>query len=546
MIMRSLDESDVILDVKGLVLEGFSDGRWHTIIDNIDLRVRRGEVVGLIGESGSGKSTLALAAMGYVRPGCRIVSGKIEFIDKNLLTVSESERRSIRGSQIAYVAQSAAASFNPSQKLIRQTVEGAVIHGIKTRRDAERDAKGLFRALLLPEPDRIGRRYPHQVSGGQLQRVMTAMAMSSRPNLIIFDEPTTALDVTTQIEVLAAIKHVVERNSVAALFVTHDLAVVSQLASRIMVMRRGKCVEEGPTRKMIDEPRHEYTRSLWAVRSLQKPPVSNKGSEACLKLEGISAHYGSVKVLDRITMTVHKGRTVAVVGESGSGKSTMARVIAGLHSPSSGRVVFENRVLPNSYVDRTREQLRRVQMIYQMADTALNPCHTVRDIVARPLEFYSKLSKHEISARVSDLLKKIELDDSFAARRPRELSGGQRQRVSIARALAANPDLIICDEVTSALDQVVQEGVLRLLMKLQRELGVTYIFITHDLAVVKAISDEVVVMQNGRIVDQGTREAVMSPPHTAYTESLLSSVPQTDPGWLDTAIRQRRSTQTVN
>ncbi|CAB3670040.1 peptide/nickel transport system ATP-binding protein [Paraburkholderia sp. BL23I1N1] len=537
---RNLSESDVILHVEGLVIDGFSKGQWHRIIDDIDLRVHRGEVVGLIGESGSGKSTLGLAAMGYVRPGCRIVSGKVEFLNRNLVTASESERLNIRGSQITYVAQSAAASFNPSQRLIRQTVESAVVHGIKTRRNAARDAKDMFRALLLPEPEQIGRRYPHQVSGGQLQRVMTAMAMSPEPNLIIFDEPTTALDVTTQIEVLAAIKDVVERYHVAAIFVTHDLAIVSQMATRLMVLHKGKCVEEAPTREMIDEPKHEYTRSLWAVRSLEKPFVANQSREVFLKLEGVSAHYGSVKVLDQITMTIPKGRTVAIVGESGSGKSTIARVIAGLLIPSSGEVVLEDRILPSSYVNRSREQLRRVQMIYQMADTALNPHHTVRDILARPLAFYSKITDPELSRRVSDLLKKIELDDSFASRRPSELSGGQRQRVSIARALAASPELIICDEITSALDQVVQEGVLKLLMKLQREFGVTYIFITHDLGVVKAISDEVVVMQNGRIVDQGSKEAIMAPPYAPYTELLLSSVPQTDPGWLDSTISQRR------
>jgi len=531
-------KGDVLLDIKGLHIEGFSDEKWHEIIKGIDLTLHRGEVMGLIGESGAGKSTLGLAAMGYTQPGCRITGGRITFDGADLMDLSDVEMRSYWGNRMTYVAQSAAASFNPAHRLIEQTTSSTIRFGIKDRAEAYKDAHELYAALNLPEPDRIGDRYPHQVSGGQLQRVMTAMAMSPRPDLIIFDEPTTALDVTTQVEVLSSMRAIVEEFNTAAIYITHDLAVVAQMADVVKVLRYGEEVEEADTRKMLKSPKEAYTKSLWSVRALQKE--TQKPSEAIMSLRGIDAAYGSAKVLFGVDIEVPRGSTVAVVGESGSGKSTTARVITGLLPQSSGTVLFDGVELPTRLADRNKEQKRRIQMIYQMADTAMNPRQTVRDIIGRPLEFYLGIRGKANTDRVIELLEMIELNADFLERLPAELSGGQKQRICIARALAANPDFIICDEVTSALDQIVQEGILKLLLRLQSELGLTYLFITHDISTVRAISDQVVVMNEGRVVEQGSKADVFAPPHPAYTELLLSSVPEMDPDWLTNLNAARR------
>jgi peptide/nickel transport system ATP-binding protein len=367
---------------------------------------------------------------------------------------------------------------------------------------------------------------------------MTAMAMSCRPDLIIFDEPTTALDVTTQVEVLASMRRVVEEFNTAAIYITHDLAVVAQMAHRIMVLRHGTLVEESETRRMLKEPTQDYTKSLWAVRSLQKP--EGRSDDIVLESRHVDATYsGVVNVLEDVSVKVPRGCTVAVVGESGSGKSTLARVITGLLPPSRGDIYFNGKALPRRLQDRDRATLQKIQMIYQSADTALNPRQKVRDIIGRPLEFYHGLRGRAQEQQVAVLLDEIELDESYADRYPGELSGGQKQRVSIARALAAKPDLIICDEVTSALDQIVQEEILKLLMKLQKDTNVTYLFITHDIATVRAISDEIVVMHRGRVVQQGLKSKVLNPPYPAYTELLLSSVPQMDPDWLTSLLKKR-------
>lgn len=529
---------EVLLEMRDVCIDGFSDERWHDIIKGVDLTLHRGEVLGLIGESGAGKSTLGLAAMGFARPGCRIKSGSIKFDGQELTQAPADELRKLRGPRIAYVAQSAAASFNPAHRLITQTIEAAVRHGVSGEEEARRDAKKLYADLQLPDPDNIGDRYPHQVSGGQLQRVMTAMAMSPRPDLIIFDEPTTALDVTTQVEVLASMRHIVEQFQTAAIYITHDLAVVAQMADVIKVLRYGETVEESDTREMLNNPRETYTQSLWAVRSIDKQ--EEPANDIILEIKGVDASYGGgVKVLQDVSIAVPRGRTVAVVGESGSGKSTTARVITGLLPPMKGEVLYNGRPLPAALNSRSVEQLRHIQMIYQMADTAMNPRHTVRDIIGRPLEFYFGMSTSKTDERVIELLKLIELDESFMDRLPSELSGGQKQRICIARALAAKPDLIICDEVTSALDQIVQKGILELLLRLQRELGITYIFITHDIATVKAISDEIVVMLEGKVVEQGKKSEILSPPHPDYTQLLLSSVPEMDPDWLSNLLGER-------
>ena len=534
---------DALVSIRNLEIDGLTEETRVRIINDVSLDLKRGEVLGLIGESGAGKSTLGLAAMGFTRDGCEIVSGSVTFDGIDLVNATPETRRRLLGKRIAYVAQSAAASFNPAHKIINQHAEAPLFHGLSSRNDAETDAIDLYRRLRLPNPDEIGFRYPHQVSGGQLQRAMTAMAMSCRPDLIIFDEPTTALDVTTQIEVLVAIREIVEQFQTAAIYITHDLAVVAQMADRVKVLLRGDEVEEADTRTMLDAPREDYTKSLWAVRSFQRPqkPAVASGATPVVSLRNVTAAYGDGEpVVRNVSFDIHEGRTVAVVGESGSGKSTTARCITGLLPPRQGEIAFDDVVLPADYRKRSVEQLRQAQMIYQMADTALNPRKKVGEIIGRPVEFYLGLKGAEKRRRVEQLLEQIELEPSeFIDRLPSELSGGQKQRIGIARALAAEPKFIICDEVTSALDQLVAEGILKLLTNLQDEMKLSYMLITHDLSTVRAIADEVVVMKDGLIVEAGPKDDMFTPPHHAYTDLLLSSVPEMDPDWLDQLLEQR-------
>ncbi len=534
--------SGTLLKIRNLQIEGRADETWNPIINGIDFDLNKGEVLGLIGESGAGKSTAGLAAMGFTRDGCRISGGTVEFDGIDLVNASAAVKRGLLGKRIAYVAQSAAASFNPAHKLIEQHVEAPVQHGVQDRATSQADGIELYRRLRLPDPDNIGFRYPHQVSGGQLQRAMTAMAMSCRPDLIIFDEPTTALDVTTQIEVLAAIRDIVEQFDTAAIYITHDLAVVAQMADKIKVLLKGDEVEEADTRTMLSDPKEEYTKSLWAVRSFQRPakPAINTGATPVISVQNVTAAYGTVPVLFDVNFDIHQGRTVAVVGESGSGKSTAARCITGLLPPKQGHIEFDGVALPLDYKKRNKDQLRQAQMIYQMADTALNPRKSIGEIIGRPVQFYSGLTGADKRRRVEQLLEQIELEPTqYINRLPSELSGGQKQRVGIARALAADPKFIICDEVTSALDQLVAEGILKLLADLQDTLGLSYMFITHDLATVRSISDEVVVMKDGRVVEQGPKADMFQPPHHPYTDLLLSSVPEMDPDWLTELLEKR-------
>ena len=535
-----------LLDIQDLVIEAEIGGVWRPIINGLSLNLKKGEIVGLIGESGAGKSTFGLAALGYTKPGCRIVSGSILFNGKELTKLSEAQLRKLRGVRISYVAQSAAAAFNPAHRLIDQFSEVAIHHCEMTADEAGQRGRELYRQLELPDPDHFGERYPHQVSGGQLQRAMTAMAMGCQPDIIVFDEPTTALDVTTQIEVLAAIKDAVHSRGSAAIYITHDLAVVAQVADRIMVLRYGDLIEEGETRSLLANPKEEYTKQLLSVRSLREKRSRQAGHELVLKVVGVTARYPNAEqdALEKVSIEVEHGKTVALVGESGSGKSTLARVVTGLLPPVEGEIYYRGESLPLVLRDRTKEDLRCVQMIYQMPDVALNPRHRIKDIIGRPVQFYLQMRGAEKEKRVAELLQQIELPGDYGDRRPDQLSGGEKQRVCIARALAAEPDLIICDEVTSALDQLVAEGILELLQRLQNELGVSYLFITHDLATVKAIADNIVVMYQGKIVEQGPKHEILTPPHEEYTSLLLSSVPEMDPNWLDNLMDKRRAGQT--
>ncbi|SES97699.1 ABC transporter ATP-binding protein [Oceanicella actignis] len=535
-----------LLDIRDLRIEATvhppgERPRTQQIVKGVSARLRKGRVLGLIGESGAGKSTIGLAALAYGRGGVRISGGQVLLNGRDILRLPARGLRRVRGKEVTYVAQSAAAAFNPAIRLMDQIVESALEHGVASRAEAEARAVSLFEQLGLPDPANFGRRYPHQVSGGQLQRAMTAMALCPEPDLVVFDEPTTALDVTTQIDVLAAIKRAIRATGVGAIYITHDLAVVAQVADDIMVLRHGETVEYGPTAQIIERPRQEYTRALVSVRAIEHPEKPPEGAPL-LSVRGVSAAYPGVPVdvLRDVSVDLHPGRTLAVVGESGSGKSTLARAIVGLLPPREGEVLFDGRPLPPRLKQRSREDLRQLQMIYQMADTAMNPRQTVRTIIGRPLEFYFGLRGAERDKRVNELLDAIEMGRGFADRYPAELSGGQKQRVCIARALAARPRLIICDEVTSALDPLVADGILKLLLDLQRIEDVAYLFITHDLATVRAIADSIAVMHRGKVVRYGTKTQVLTPPFDDYTDLLLSSAPEMKLGWLEEVLAHRR------
>ena len=532
-----------LLEVKGLRIEGLSEKGWQEIVCGVNLQLKRGEILGLIGESGAGKSTIGLAAMGYARDGCRITAGEIIFDGIKLSSISENEKRKLRGTRISYVAQSAAAAFNPAHRLLDQFAEGPVDHGVMSRTKAKEKGRALYRSLDLPDPENIGERWPHQVSGGQLQRMMVAMAMSCGPDLIIFDEPTTALDVTTQIEVLKTIKEIVTDSNVAALYITHDLAVVAQLADQLMVLRYGNLVEVNSTGQIIEAPKEDYTRALLDARTRhEKTTAQFKDSSTLLSIDSVTVGYGKgPDVLQEVSVSVERGRTVAVVGESGSGKSTLARVITGLLPPRSGEILFQGELLPHALAQRTKQQLRQAQMIYQLPDVALNPRQRVRDIVGRPLSFYLGLRGKERERRIIELLEQIELSETYINRLPDELSGGEKQRICIARALAAEPELIICDEVTSALDTIVAKAILDLLQRLQYELQLTYLFISHDIDTVASIADRVVVLYAGRVAEQGYKSAVFQPPFHPYTRLLLSSVPEMKLDWLEKTLSTREA-----
>ncbi|MBY5973878.1 ABC transporter ATP-binding protein [Ferrimonas balearica] len=528
--------SDDILQIRDLRVATDSGVE---LLHGVSLDLERGEILGLIGESGAGKSTIGLAAMGYGRGGCRITGGTVQLAGKDLASCTRRDREAVRGARIAYVAQSAAAAFNPAHRLEKQIIEAPLYHGLMTEAEARAWMVELFTALGLPEPETFGRRFPHQVSGGQLQRAMVALAMACKPDVLVLDEPTTALDVTTQIEVLRLLRDTIRKYGTSALYITHDLAVIAQVADRLVVLRHGQEVETGPTQQILTAPREDYTRRLVSERqaSLSAPAgAAHKTGQELLRVEEVDATYGKAPVLCGIDLSVKQGETVAIVGESGSGKSTLARVVAGLLPPSRGRVDFDGAALPPSYRKRGKDLLRRIQLIYQLPDVALNPRQTVAEAIGRPLTRFQGLTGGANRAEVLRLLDQIGLPAEMADRLPGALSGGQKQRVCIARALAAKPDLIICDEVTSALDPLVAEDILRLLRRLQDELGITYLFITHDLSVVKRLADRTVVMQKGRIVEEAETDRLFAAPEQAYTRGLLASVPQLDPGWLDSVL----------
>ncbi len=543
-----------LLEVDGLTIKAHKDnGGLVPIVKSASFTIERGEVVALIGESGSGKTTIALSALGYSKPGLAFTGGEVRLEGRDVLSIPPDEKRAMRGRHVAYLAQSAAATFNPALTIGEQVTESPVLHGQMTREESQERAKALYRALELPDPDRLGRRYPHQVSGGQLQRLMAAMALCGKPDLLILDEPTTALDVTTQIEVLKAFKSVIKHEGAAALYVTHDLSVVAQIADRIVVLYAGEILEHGEVDQVINNPSHDYTRRLMAA--VRPPPAAGQGDTAladhvrespAIEVKGVSAGYGRqrdgsavVKVLRDVNLVVQRGHTVGIIGESGCGKSTLARVMSGLLPATEGEILLDGAPLRPSLRQRNRSELQRIQFVFQMADVALNPRQRIDGILGRPLEFYFGLRGKEKRRRVSALLEMVELPAEFAGRYPEELSGGQKQRVNLARALAASPEVLLCDEVISALDTIVGANIIELLKRLRRQSGVSFVFISHDLSTVASFADDIVVLYAGRVVEQGPTDRVLSPPYHPYTRLLIASVPELRIGWLEETMESR-------
>lgn len=546
-------EREKILSMEQLTIGPRYSGR--PIVDGLSLSIGKGEVLALIGESGSGKTTLALAALGYIRPGLEVRRGSVSLGGTKMLNAGERRLRELRGRRVTYVAQSAAASFNPGLRLNYQVIEPSRLHGRLSAESGLERAKRLYRKLDLPDPERIGGRYPHEVSGGQLQRFMIAMGLIEGPELVVCDEPTSSLDVTTQVEVLKALNSAIREEGTAALFVSHDLAVVAQMAERIIVLRDGRIVEQGATDDILRSPHEAYTKELiaacrhWTIDGIQgrtSAPVQSL-SAPLLQAVGIKAGFGprggkgapAAIAVDDVSLSVARGEVLAVIGESGSGKSTLAQVISGLHPPFAGNIRLEGTRLDHAVAKRSLQDRRRIQVIFQMADTALNPRHSVGRILGRALKIFTGMSRNERNRRIAELLTMVKLRPEYARRRPGQLSGGEKQRVNLARALAAEPDILVCDEITSALDTIVAAAIVGLIEDLRDRLGLAIIFISHDLATVASLADRIMVMRKGMIVEQGSTSDVLTKPRHPYTRLLLASVPELRVGWLQEAAGRR-------
>ncbi|MEU5693128.1 ABC transporter ATP-binding protein [Actinosynnema sp. NPDC020468] len=513
-----------LLRVKGLTV---SFGAVEAV-RGVDLTVAPGEIVALVGESGSGKSVTARAVVGLLPPTAA-VTGSVRLGDQELVGADEEALRSVRGSRIAMVFQEPATALNPVHTVGWQIAAVLRAHRSLTRAQARAEAVRLLDLVGIPEPGRRVRQYPHQLSGGQKQRVVIALALANDPELIIADEPTTALDVTVQAGILALLRDLRDRLGTAILVITHNMGVVADLADRVAVMHRGELVEQAPVEDLFARPTRAYTRELLAAvpRLGHRAPASPHTADDALRLDGVTVRYGAFTAAADVRLHVARGEVVGLVGESGSGKSTLGKVAAGLLRPSAGTVS----VLGGDPHDR--EVRKRLGFVFQDPGGSLNPRLSIEDCVAEPLKVHGVRS----STRVAELLDAVRLPASYASRRPRELSGGQRQRVGLARALALEPDLLIADEPTSALDVSVQASILELLTELQRAREFACLFISHDLAVVDSLAHRVAVLHEGRVVEQGPHHEVLRAPKAEYTKNLVDAVPLPDP----VAQRARRA-----
>ena len=565
---RMADEP--LLSVEGLAVDfATMDGVVHAV-EGVDLEIRPGETVAIVGESGSGKSTTAMAIIGLLAGGGKVAAGSIKLDGRDISRASESELRSIRGRDIGLVPQDPMSNLNPVAKIGTQVAETLLAHGLATRQNVQAKVVQALTAAGLPDPERRAKQYPHEFSGGMRQRALIAIGLACKPRLLIADEPTSALDVTVQQTILDQIGEMTRELGTAVLLITHDLGLAAERAERVIVMHRGKVVEQGPARQILEDPQHPYTQSLVkaapsvAVARLRPEAFvrdastgsagastgsatqegastgsathqgpgslsSSKGNiveiENLTKVYPVRGKHEDFVAVDDVSLAIPRGETVAIVGESGSGKTTTARMLLKVIEPTSGLIRYEGKDISTLSRAETKDFRQRVQPIFQDPYSSLNPMFTIERLIAEPLEFYKRGSGADRRKRVRQLLDDVALPQSMLRRYPSELSGGQRQRVAIARALALSPDLIVCDEPVSALDVLVQDQILRLLGDLQREYGLSYLFISHDLAVVRLISDYVCVMKDGKLVEAASSEEIFTNPRDPYTRRLLSSIP---------------------
>jgi peptide/nickel transport system ATP-binding protein len=599
-----------LLQVVDLEVSYRQQAGWQPVLRKVNFTIARGEAFGLVGESGCGKSTVALQLLGYRPPASRIDGGRVLFKGRDLLRLKRAELDKLRGNGISFVPQNPTTALNPGIRVGDQVAEILLAHGrVRDQDQAAARSRELFGLVGLPDPQRLPHRFPHQLSGGQQQRVCIAMALACEPDLVVLDEPTTGLDVTTQEQIVELLIDLRHRLHMSMLYVTHDLGVLSEIADRVGVMYAGHMVEIAPTADLFGQPRHPYTRGLIASiprldqpqeaaarplrgllrrdelppgcpfqprcdfaeascaerhqileqvapghevacqrwRALGAPAVAAAGAAAparaaadvpLLALEGVTLAYGVVQdwlarlagsrrftAVKGLSLAIARGETFALVGESGSGKSTVARAVSGLLAPAAGRIMLKGRPLPGLVAARSGEQRRQIQYIFQNPDASLNPRARVGEILARPLEMFFDLDRRTIRERVAEALADTRLDARYAQRYPDQLSGGERQRVAIARALIAGPELLLCDEVLSALDVSVQANILDLLRRLRERHSVAMLFISHDLAVVRQLADRVAVMYRGELMEAGATADVFTPPFHPYTHSLMLAVP---------------------
>ncbi|MGW6518290.1 dipeptide ABC transporter ATP-binding protein [Streptomyces sp. NPDC054962] len=538
----SADEP-ALLEVRGLSVSYRTRGGTVRAVRSVDLDVWPGQVTAVVGESGSGKSTTAHAITRLLAANGGIDAGIVRFGRHDLTTLSERELRTVRGARIGLVPQDPTVSLNPVKRIGEQVAEVLRIHGLATRRSAPSAAVAILDQAGLPDAATRARQYPHELSGGMRQRALIAVAIAAKPQLIIADEPTSALDVTVQRVILDHLQHLTKESGTGVLLVTHDLGVAADRAQRIVVMSEGRVVEAGPTRDVLENPQHAYTRRLLAsAPSLttarprataaatapapdEVPLVEARNLVKEFRLPAAAGAARTLRAVDDVSLTLHRGRTLALVGESGSGKSTTARLVLRLVDPTSGSVLFDGADVTTARGAGARQLRRRAQLVYQNPYASLDPRFSIGEVITEPLRAFRVGDRASRLARARELLDRVALPGSVLDRRPAELSGGQRQRVAIARALALSPDLVVCDEPVSALDVSVQAQVLDLLAELQADTGVAYLFISHDLAVVRQIAHRVAVMRSGRVVETGTAEELFTRPRHDYTRELLAAIP---------------------